>query len=201
MAPTFEFETLTSSADVAALMTLVHGLFNRLAALPVLAAAGIDGIAVGGGLELALPCDHLFVTGSPKTKLGFPEVNLGILPGYGGTGRAFARIGTGSVLDMMLSGRPLGSKAALDHGLADHIVDESTSLQPAMRDWILGQNGVKPKRQPVDSAADSAALATARDSYLKRLRPDHVPAPFAIADHVERHGHVPQCRQVKSIFS
>jgi len=184
-----EFETLTSSADVAALMTLVHGLFNRLAALPVPTAAGIDGIAVGGGLELALPCDHLFVTESPKTKLGFPEVNLGILPGYGGTGRAFARIGTGSVLDMMLSGRPLGSKAALDHGLADHMVDESTSLQPAMRDWILGQNGVKPKRQPVDSAADSAALATARDSYLKRLRPDHVPAPFAIADHVERHGH------------
>ena len=105
-----EFETLKTADNVANHMLFVHGLFNRIEALPVPSCVGVDGIAVGGGLEIALVFDRLFVTSSPKTKLGFPEVNLGIMPGYGGSGRAYGRVGTKAVLDMMVSGRPLGSK-------------------------------------------------------------------------------------------
>jgi 3-hydroxyacyl-CoA dehydrogenase/enoyl-CoA hydratase/3-hydroxybutyryl-CoA epimerase len=184
-----EFETLQTADDVADLMRLVHGLFNRIEALPVPTCAGIDGIAVGGGLEIALPFDRLFITRSSKTKLGFPEVNLGILPGYGGSGRAYARIGTGAVLDMMLGGRPLGSDAALAAGLADEAVAEAAALAPAMRGWILAQAGAKPARRQVEASVDVAALAGARERHLARLRADHTPAPFAIADHVARHGH------------
>ena len=86
-----EFEALETKAEVAALMDLAHNVFDRLAALPVPTVALIDGIAVGGGLETALPCDYIIATASAKTQLGFPEINLGLMPGYGGTGRAAAR--------------------------------------------------------------------------------------------------------------
>ena len=66
-----EFETLKTAAHVANHMELVHGLFNRIEALAVPSCVGIDGIAVGGGLEISLAFDRLFVTASPKTKLGF----------------------------------------------------------------------------------------------------------------------------------
>ena len=108
-----EFETLKTASEVANHMLYVHGLFNRIEALPVPSCVGVDGIAVGGGLEIALAFDRLFITSSSKTKLGFPEVNLGIMPGYGGSGRAYCRIGTKAVLDMMVAGRPIGSKDAI----------------------------------------------------------------------------------------
>ena len=101
-----EFETLKTASEVANHMLYVHGLFNRIEALPVPSCVGVDGIAVGGGLEIALAFDRLFITSSSKTKLGFPEVNLGIMPGYGGSGRAYCRIGTKAVLDMMVSWAP-----------------------------------------------------------------------------------------------
>ena len=96
-----EFELLATADDVLQHMQMVHGLFNRIDSLDVPTIVGIDGIAVGGGLEISLAFDRLFVTASPKTKLGFPEINLGIMPGYGGTGRAYGRIGTKAVLDMI----------------------------------------------------------------------------------------------------
>ena len=100
-----EFETYKNTQDVFNHMQFVHGLFNRIQNLPIPTAVGIDGIAVGGGLEIALTFDHIITTASNKTKLGFPEVNLGILPGYGGSGRAYGRVGTATVTQMMLSGK------------------------------------------------------------------------------------------------
>ena len=89
-----EFELYKTKHDVRSHMEFVHDLFNRIENLHVPTAVGIDGIAVGGGLEIALTFDYIITTSSNKTKLGFPEVNLGILPGYGGSGRAYGRIGT-----------------------------------------------------------------------------------------------------------
>lgn len=182
-----EFETLKTVDDVASLMRLVHGIFNRIQNLPVPTCAGIDGIAVGGGLEIALPFDRLFVTTSPKTRLGFPEVSLGIMPGYGGSGRAYARIGTANILDMMLGGKPISSDASIATGLADETVTDSSRLEPTMRNWMLLQKGVKPDGLTRDVKLDESALVAARERYLKKLRVDHTPAPFAIADHVERY--------------
>jgi len=184
-----EFETFKTAKDVADHMAIVHGLFNRIAALDVPSCVGIDGIAVGGGLEISLAFDRLFVTASPKTKLGFPEINLGIMPGYGGTGRAYRRVGTKSVLDMMLTGRPVGSKDAVASGLADEMVDSADDLAAAMRAWMHSASGIKPVHKQRDIAADADAITAARETYLKRARADHTPAPFAIIDHVETYGH------------
>ena len=184
-----EFETLKTASEVANHMLYVHGLFNRIEALPVPSCVGVDGIAVGGGLEIALTFDRLFITSSSKTKLGFPEVNLGIMPGYGGSGRAYGRIGTKAVLDMMVSGRPIGSIDAIKTGLADELVDKPDDLEKSMREWIIGCNGVKPIFTELETAADATAIAAAKDKYLKRLRSDHTPAPAAIIEHVEDFGH------------
>ena len=184
-----EFETLKTAKDVANHMELVHNLFNRIQNLDAPTWVGIDGIAVGGGLEIALPFDHLFVTASPKTKLGFPEVTLGIMPGYGGSGRAYGRVGTKTVLDMMVSGRPLGSHEAVNAGLADVVVETDKNLIPNMRDWMLNCNGDKPTRTQCESKANKEAVAEAKETYLKRARADHTPAPFEIIDHVMTYGH------------
>ena len=184
-----EFETLKTASEVANHMLYVHGLFNRIEALPVPSCVGVDGIAVGGGLEIALTFDRLFITSSSKTKLGFPEVNLGIMPGYGGSGRAYGRIGTKAVLDMMVSGRPIGSIDAIKTGLADELVDKPDDLEKSMREWIIGCNGEKPIFTELETEADATAIAAAKDKYLKRLRSDHTPAPAAIIEHVEDFGH------------
>ena len=184
-----EFETLKTADDVAVHMRYVHSLFNRIEALPVPSCVGVDGIAVGGGLEIALVFDRLFVTSSHKTKLGFPEVNLGIMPGYGGTGRAYCRIGTKAVLDMMVSGHPLGSQDAIKTGLADEMVDNADDLEQTMREWILGCKREKPILSQLETTPNAEAIAAARDKYLKRVRADHTPAPAAIIDHVENFGH------------
>ena len=184
-----EFELLTTADDVLQHMQMVHGLFNRIESFGAPTIVGIDGIAVGGGLEIALTFDRLLTTASNKTKLGFPEVNLGILPGYGGSGRAYGRVGTAVVTEMMMSGKPLSANAALAAGLIDETVDDAADLQPTMATWLTQQSQQKPPRQQRENTADQSALDAARAQFLKRLRADHTPAPFAIIDHVARHGH------------
>lgn len=182
-----EFEALADEAAVADLMLFVHGLFNRLAALPFPTVAAIDGYALGGGLELALTCDRIVATASPKTCLGFPEVKLGLMPGYGGSGRAWAKVGSAAVLDMMLTGRMVKASEAAETGLVDSLVDAGTDLGIAALDVLAECGGVKPERRLPKGDDAGAATEAARETHLGRLRPDHTPAPFAIIDHIERH--------------
>ena len=184
-----EFELYKTKQDVRSHMEFVHGLFNRIENLHVPTAIGIDGIAVGGGLEIALAFDFIIATSSKKTKLGFPEVNLGILPGYGGSGRAYGRIGTASVAEMMISGKPLVAEAANNIGLIDQVVDGADDLKPAIKSWLKAQNQKKPEREQREPEADESALKACREKFLKRARIEHTPAPFAILEHVRRHGH------------
>ena len=184
-----EFELYKSATDVLHHMQFVHGLFDRIERLKVPTCVGIDGIAVGGGLEIALAFDHIIITGNHKTKLGFPEVNLGILPGYGGSGRAYRRVGTATATQMMLSGKPMAAFAAHEAGLIDQKVDGAEHLKPAIGAWLIEQKSKKPNREQRESSADQNALNEANAKFLNRLRADHTPAPFAILDHVKRHGH------------
>ena len=185
-----EFEALGDGKAVKRLLERTHAVLNRLAALPVPSVAGVDGYALGGGLELALACDRLVATKGPKTALGFPEVKLGLLPGYGGTGRAWARIGSAAVMEMMLTGRMVPAAEALEMGLIDKLADSAEAMPDDLRSALDGLGGVKParaggKEKPAETAK---AVAKARERHLEGLRPDHTPAPFAIIDHVERHG-------------
>ena len=182
-----EFEVLTSEADVLSLLEHVHATFQRIADLPYPTVVGVDGFALGGGLELALIFDRVVLTNSPKTQVGFPEVKLGIMPGYGGTGRAYSRVGAYAVLDMMLTGRMVGAEEALSMGLVDGLADSRDSLKDSLRDVMATMNGAKPSAPQISGEDTAAMVAEAKAKFAKRVRPDHTPAPFAILDHIADH--------------
>jgi enoyl-CoA hydratase/carnithine racemase len=94
---------------------------ERIAACGRPSVAAIDGFALGGGLELAMACTLRFAT--PVSRLGLPEVKLGLIPGAGGTQRLPRLVGAGRALDLMLSGREVDGRAALHMGLVSDIVE------------------------------------------------------------------------------
>ena len=108
---------------------------------PVVAA--MHGTALGGGLEVALGCHYRIAARSAA--LGFPEVNLGLLPGATGTQRLPRLIGAERALDMMLSGKPIKAQAALDYGLIDQICEDD-NLQDAAIEFATSQVANGPRR-------------------------------------------------------
>ncbi len=94
--------------------------------LPFPTCAVIDGAALGGGLEVALACDYRLIGTNPKVELGLPEVKLGLIPGWGGTQRLPRIIGVSAAVDLMVNSNSLTGTEAIQHGLADGIVNLTT---------------------------------------------------------------------------
>lgn len=107
-------------------------IMAEIAALPIPVVAAIHGACLGGGLELALACHSRICTDDEKTKLGLPEVQLGLLPGSGGTQRLPRLIGVSHALDMILTGKQLRPRQALKLGLVDEVVPQSILLAAAI---------------------------------------------------------------------
>lgn len=107
-------------------------LMAEIHALPIQVIAAIHGACTGGGLELALACHGRVCTDDPKTVLGLPEVQLGLLPGSGGTQRLPRLIGVSTALEMILTGKQLRAKQALKLGLVDDVVPHSILLEAAV---------------------------------------------------------------------
>src|SRR5262245_10639087 len=107
-----EFRLIRNSQEAQALSELGQKLFGKLAALAAPSVAVIHGPALGGGLELALACDYRLVFDRPNTQLGLPEVELGLLPGWGGTQRLPRIIGLERALQVILGGRRLSAREA-----------------------------------------------------------------------------------------
>lgn len=109
-------------------------LMAEINALPIPVVAAIHGACLGGGLELALACHTRVCTDDAKTVLGLPEVQLGLLPGSGGTQRLPRRVGVSTALDMILTGKQLRAKQALKAGLVDEVVPQTILLDAAV-EW------------------------------------------------------------------
>jgi len=107
-------------------------LFDRMQDMKKTFVAAIHGPALGGGLELALACHYRVCSDSPKTQLGLPEVQLGLLPGSGGTQRLPALIGIQQAMKMMLTGSPVRAKQAKKYGIVDDMVPQSILLDVAI---------------------------------------------------------------------
>ncbi|EHR42161.1 fatty acid oxidation complex subunit alpha FadJ [Alishewanella jeotgali] len=118
-------------------------MFDRLEQLRLPLVAAIHGPCLGGGLELALACHVRVASSSPKTVLGLPEVQLGLLPGSGGTQRLPKLVGVQKALDMILTGKQLRAAQAKKLGLVDEVVPESILLDAAVKKALAG----KPRRE------------------------------------------------------
>jgi len=138
-----------------------HRVFARLAALPMPSIAAIDGMAFGGGLELALCCDLRIAARTARFAL--PEVKIGIVPGWGGPARLAALIGTSRTKQMALTGAPIDAATALAWGLASEVVDGDAlaARASALAAEIAAgpRTAVQVTKQLVDAAAAGAPPA------------------------------------------
>jgi len=112
---------------------------RRLEKLQVPVVAAINGVALGGGLEICLACNQRVILNSPTAQIGFPEVTLGLLPGAGGVVRSIHLLGLEKALPFLLEGIRLLPEHALEAGFVNQLVDNAEDLVPAAKKWI-GQN-------------------------------------------------------------
>lgn len=119
-----EIKDITDPKDAYVKASLGQDIIGKISALKIPTIAVINGACMGGGLELALACDYRVGVLNPKTILGLPEVNLGIIPGFGGTQRLPKLLGLEESLKMILSGKPVDAQKAYKIGLVDDIVRE-----------------------------------------------------------------------------
>ena len=175
-----EFALFRTAADVEAHIADVLACFAAIESLDCPSVILIDGICVGGGFELALAFDRIIAIDDAACQVGFPEINLGLLPGYGGSVRAWERMGPETALKLVLHGRPMKAREAVAANAMDHLVASREELPGAARDAIAG----KIDRRPAPTGADMATVIDGeRTALLARTSPRNMPAPFAILDH------------------
>ena len=179
-----EFSQLDTADKGRALVARGWNLFNRLAAVPYPTLALVRGHCLGGGLELALACRYLLAVDESGTKMGLPEVMLGIFPGWGGMLRLPRRVGPAAALDMMLTGKSIDAKRAKKMGLADDCVPPRV-MEMAARQLLLSGQPRRPlpfMQRLLNGPLKSVVANGARKQVAKKARPEHYPAPYAIID-------------------
>jgi len=186
-----EFTQLESEEQALELIRVGQSAFDKLEALPFPTLSLINGFCLGGGLEMSLACDYRIALDEPKTRLGLPEVLLGIHPGWGGTIRLPRLIGAPAAMDLMLSGRTISARAAKKLGIVDRVAPQR-HLKRAAKILIL-------KRPAISASGKIRAIANTRvvrpllAKYLrkqvaKRAPEKHYPAPYALIDLWEKYG-------------
>lgn len=153
-----------SADDGARLSRQGQQAMDQIASFGVPTVAAIHGDCLGGGLELALACTARVVTTDPKTKLGVPEVQLGLLPGAGGTVRLPELVGLTTALDMMLTGKNIRAKKAVKMGLADAAVPKNQLLSGARKLAADLADGKGPKNRKQDVQAEVQELLLERNA-------------------------------------
>ena len=180
-----QFTRLKTVEDATALIRRGWDIFNQLAAVPYPTLALIRGFCLGGGLELALACRYRVVVDEPDTRLGLPEVMLGIVPAWGGMHRLPRVTGAPAALDLLLSGRTVDARRAKKLGIADECVPPRIMMNTA-RGMLLTLP--PPRKLPLPLALTLNPLvrpviaAQARKQVASRARREHYGAPYAILE-------------------
>lgn len=184
-----QFLEITSAADAERTSRTGQDLLDRLERLRVPVVAAIHGACLGGGLEVTLACRYRVCTDHPKTALGLPEVQLGLIPGIGGTQRLPRRVGLQAALDMILTGRSIRAKRALQMGLVDEMVHPSILSEIALdraRSLAAGTHRPAPRPSRGTTAflleqnpiGRGVVFKKARESVMEKTH-GHYPAPLA----------------------
>lgn len=182
-----EFSSLfdRSHADIEQWLWKTHNTLCALEELPFPTVAAINGVALGGGLETALAADYRIL--AEDAKIGFPEVTLGICPGWGGSVRLTRLIGVESAMDWLISGKAYPAKVAKSLGLADAVVSSDSLRDEAitfLKGVVAKGDAYKTKREfkyaiQKNDEVWKASIAAVKEQYSKKLSP-HYPAPLAI---------------------
>lgn len=184
-----EFDAKGSTMDA---IERGQNVYQRLSELACPTVAAIHGHCMGGGTELALACRYRIASNADSTRIGLPEVKLGIYPGWGGSVRLPLLVGTPAAMDMMLTGRALSGNAARLIGLVDKVTEPALLLDAAVE--LLKRGHTRPLKQ--------RALAWATNLWITRqilapmlvkqvsrkARKEHYPAPFALIETWRRSG-------------
>jgi 3-hydroxyacyl-CoA dehydrogenase / enoyl-CoA hydratase / 3-hydroxybutyryl-CoA epimerase len=190
-----ELGRIGSAREAEALSKGGHALLARVERSRAPVVAAIHGACLGGGLELAMACAYRVATDHPKTTLGLPEVQLGLLPGGGGTQRLPRLVGIATALDLMLAGKMVKPKKAKAIGLVHEVVHPAILRQVAVaRARELG-DGTRRRPEPAGGTGATAAVLEsnpigrsvifrkAREQVLAKTKGNY-PAPLAILDAV-----------------
>ncbi|MEC9004129.1 MAG: 3-hydroxyacyl-CoA dehydrogenase NAD-binding domain-containing protein [Planctomycetota bacterium] len=161
-------------------------LLRRLSLCPFVTVAAIDGICVGGASELVSWCDRRLLTNNDKTQFGFPEVKLGLIPGWGGTVRAPRLVGLSNALELITSGDSIDSDTAALTGWCDDVVAVDQLLPAAVRlirdDQRTGKYLADRKKweQPLESnETELGFLGVTASAWIRQQTKGHYPAPMA----------------------
>lgn len=180
------FETIESAEQAAQMCGVLQAMLQRIADLPIVTVAAIDGACLGGGLELALVFDYRVASTAKSTKIGVPEVQLGLLPGGGGTQRIPRLIDLPSALDLLLTGKQLNAERAKSLGLIDAAVAPQILLEVAQQFAAQGKPSREQSvRQKLLRLAPvrSIVIAQARKKILQATKGNY-PAHLKILDTV-----------------
>jgi 3-hydroxyacyl-CoA dehydrogenase/enoyl-CoA hydratase/3-hydroxybutyryl-CoA epimerase len=187
-----EFDNMTDHATLTAALARTHGLLDRIERLKAPFVCGIHGFCLGGGFELALACHYRIAVNDDKTRIGFPEVNLGIFPGFGGTGRSVRQAGPVDAMQIMLTGKMLRAGQARGMGLVDKLVRHRDQLRWEGRKAVLSgkksEGAGWTKRVMANNLVRPSIAQRMRTEAKKKARPEHYPAPYALIDLFEKKG-------------
>ncbi|MEP6938437.1 MAG: 3-hydroxyacyl-CoA dehydrogenase NAD-binding domain-containing protein [Rudaea sp.] len=187
-----EFELFEKQGRVLANIENGQRVFQSIARLRCPTVAAIHGFCMGGGTEIALACRYRVASRDPKTRIGLPEINIGIIPGWGGTARLPRLIGATDALPLMLTGRTLSAESAKALGVVDALASpellvatakemiahpRSRSIEQRAKAWATNLWPVRQILAPI-----------MRKQTAAKVRPDQYPAPFALIEVWRRGG-------------
>jgi 3-hydroxyacyl-CoA dehydrogenase/enoyl-CoA hydratase/3-hydroxybutyryl-CoA epimerase len=187
-----EFQEFDAKGTVGDALFRGQEVFQRIAELPCPTAAAIHGFCMGGGTELALACRYRAASNDPSTRIGLPEVKLGIFPGWGGSVRLPRLIGAPAAFDLMLTGRTASASAARAMGLVDKLADAAVLVDAAAELALKGRK--RPFRQRFTAWITNTWLArqilapTMLKQVARKAPKAHYPAPYALVESWRRGG-------------
>ena len=162
-----------------------QALLRRLSQCPFVTVAAIDGICVGGGSEMVSWCDRRLLTSHAKTQFGFPEVKLGLIPGWGGTVRGPRLVGLSNALELITSGDSIDAETAVVTGWCDDVVSVDQLLPAAVRmirdDQQTGRYLTDRERweQPLElNETELGFLGVTASAWIRQQTKGHYPAPM-----------------------
>jgi len=187
-----EFQQLDRLGQVNDALVRGQNVLQKLAELPCPTVTLIDGHCLGGGTELALACRYRIASHQVHTHIGLPEIRLGIFPAWGGSARLPQLIGAVPAMELMLSGRNLSVRSAVEIGLIDKAVAVEKLMDEALS--VIRQRPARALSQQLKIWASNTWLLRPllawrmRNHLARKLRRTHYPAPYALIDTWERSG-------------